>query len=263
MSLSGSCPGTVFAQVGATGSGTGLLTLGGCVLGGVLWSGFIRPSLATMMNRTPEPGKRSNEEKEKEALSKSTENKKLTIYDALGTSRTAAALGVAGAFATAVAAISALGLAKTRGLVGPVQGGFLIAFAQLFSVLTRRTLLGTSASFEECGDFVSSLLFRGSSRKSPSYGSTAVVAGMVVGALGLSLAVPLPHIAFGGGVGMKEEGMTTARLVLGGVLLAVGSRMGGGCTSGHGISGISLLSVSSFVSVAAMFAGAFGTAALL
>jgi uncharacterized membrane protein YedE/YeeE len=51
--------------------------------------------------------------------------------------------------------------------------------------------------------------------------------------------------------------------VVGGVLLTIGSRIAGGCTSGHGISGMSLLSVSSFISVGAMFAGGMGLAAIL
>lgn len=43
------------------------------------------------------------------------------------------------------------------------------------------------------------------------------------------------------------------RLVVGGVALVYGSRIAGGCTSGHGISGMAQLSVASLVTVAAMF----------
>lgn len=42
-----------------------------------------------------------------------------------------------------------------------------------------------------------------------------------------------------------------------------GSRLAGGCTSGHGISGMSQLSISSVISVAAMFAGGIGLTAVL
>lgn len=240
MTLSGSCPGTVFAQVGG-GVHTGIYTLGGCLLGGIIWSGFLRPALASVKSKSrvvpPKPDD-------------------LTINGVFGTSQAAAVIGVAAIFAGAVAAISALGLVKTRGLVDPVLGGFLVAGAQLFSALTRKALLGTSASFEECGDCVSWLARGGRDGKPKSYSSTAVVTGVTVGALGLSLVTPLPQMP-------PPVDLETTRLVLGGVLLAIGSRMGGGCTSGHGITGISLLSVSSFVTVAAMFAGAFGTAAFL
>ncbi len=241
MTLSGSCPGTVFAQVGA-GVRSGLYTLGGSVLGGIIYSGFLRSALASLKSNG------------REATTPKPEN--LTIHEALGISQTMALVGVEAVFAGAVAAISALGLVKTRGLVGPVLGGFVIAGAQLFSAVARRTLLGTSASFEEFGDYISWLLKGGGDGKPTSYNSMAVVTGMMIGALGLSLTSSFPQM-------FPDANINTTRLVFGGVLLAVGSRIGGGCTSGHGITGISLLSVSSFVSVAAMFAGALSAAALI
>jgi uncharacterized membrane protein YedE/YeeE len=50
---------------------------------------------------------------------------------------------------------------------------------------------------------------------------------------------------------------------LGGVLLLFGARFGGGCTSGHMISGISQLAVSSLLFSAALFPAAMVTARLL
>jgi len=47
---------------------------------------------------------------------------------------------------------------------------------------------------------------------------------------------------------------------LGGFILLFGARFGGGCTSGHMISGVSQLAVSSFLFSAALFAGAIVTA---
>ncbi|KAI0966829.1 hypothetical protein F4678DRAFT_448298 [Xylaria arbuscula] len=239
MTLSGSCPGTVFAQVGA-GVRSGLYTLGGSVLGGIIYSGYLRSALASLKRKNYEtPPKPEN----------------LTVQGALGVSQALAFVGVEAIFAGVVAAISALGLVKTRGLVGPIIGGFAIAGAQLFSALTRGMLLGTSASFEEFGDYVSWLLRGGGDGKPKSYNSMAFVTGMMIGSLALSLTSSLTL--------MPEADIGTVRLVIGGILMAIGSRIGGGCTSGHGITGISLLSVSSFVSVAAMFAGAFSTAALI
>ena len=51
--------------------------------------------------------------------------------------------------------------------------------------------------------------------------------------------------------------------VVGGVALLFGSRLAGGCTSGHGISGMGLLVVNSVVAVPSMFAGAILTGMLL
>ena len=50
---------------------------------------------------------------------------------------------------------------------------------------------------------------------------------------------------------------------LGGFLLLFGARFGGGCTSGHMISGISQLAISSFVFSAALFISGIITARLL
>jgi len=47
----------------------------------------------------------------------------------------------------------------------------------------------------------------------------------------------------------------SGNLHVGGTLMILGSRIAGGCTSGHGISGMSMGAKSSFVTVTAMFAG--------
>lgn len=64
-----------------------------------------------------------------------------------------------------------------------------------------------------------------------------------------------------GGSNLLDVGI--ARSLLGGAVMVLGARMAGGCTSGHGISGLSGLSLASFVTVGACFAGGMGVAALL
>ena len=53
------------------------------------------------------------------------------------------------------------------------------------------------------------------------------------------------------------------RAMVGGAALIVGARAAGGCTSGHGISGMSALSKASFVTIGAMFAGGIGLSSVL
>ncbi|KAI1332964.1 hypothetical protein F5Y16DRAFT_227 [Xylariaceae sp. FL0255] len=243
MTLSGACPGTVFAQVGA-GIQSGLYTLGGGILGGILWSGILRPALARW----------KTEVKGRNATTPPPKTEQLMIHGNLGISHEAAFVTVEALFSGVMALISTFGLVKTRGLFDPILSGFLISGSQLFSILSRKSLLGTSSSFEELGDYLWAIL-RGQSLPK-SYSAMALVSGMMIGSAGLSFVVELPSI-------LPDPALSTARLIVGGVLLSIGSRMGGGCTSGHGISGISLLSVSSFVTVAAMFAGAFATAAII
>lgn len=49
----------------------------------------------------------------------------------------------------------------------------------------------------------------------------------------------------------------------GGVIMALGARLAGGCTSGHGISGSMQLAVSSWIVLISLFAGGMATAALM
>lgn len=69
-------------------------------------------------------------------------------------------------------------------------------------------------------------------------------------------AVPREWFRRFGGSPLRRLGWSFA----GGVLLLFGARFGGGCTSGHMISGISQLAVSSLLFSAALFAGAVVTA---
>ncbi|KAI1105283.1 hypothetical protein F4804DRAFT_145059 [Jackrogersella minutella] len=239
MAISGACPGTVFTQVGA-GFRSGFYTLGGAMIGGIIWSGFLRPALRDRVRPTEEaaPAKYC----------------RLTVNELTGTSQTIVLIAVETLFASAIATIFYLNSPQSGGLVGPVTGGFLIAGAQLVSIVTRRNLLGTSSSFEEVGDYFWWAIGRGVRPK--SYSAIILTVGMAAGALVVSLASPSTHV-------VPETTIEPTRAALGGILLAVGSRMAGGCTSGHGISGISLLSVSSFITVAAMFAGGTGVALVL
>jgi len=69
------------------------------------------------------------------------------------------------------------------------------------------------------------------------------------------------------GLTIGEVGWTTAvqpwRLLLGGVLVGFGTRLGKGCTSGHGICGLGSLSGVSVVNVATFVLVAIGTALLV
>lgn len=244
MALSGSCAGTVFAQTGA-GLSTGFYALGGGMLGGVLWSSTVRPLCRRSSQRGAAAAKTMT---------------LLAVDERLGIAHITALAALEVFAAAAVGAAVLFSGARTRGLVNPVVGGALIGLAQLVSVATRKTMLGTSTSFEEFGDYVCWFAQRvsGDARvpQPPSYKNMAFVAAMALGALGVSWASPHARAAV-------PVDITPFRSVLGGALIAIGSRMGGGCTSGHGISGISLLSVSSFVTVACMFAGGIGTALAL
>jgi uncharacterized membrane protein YedE/YeeE len=63
--------------------------------------------------------------------------------------------------------------------------------------------------------------------------------------------------------GKDSYTMRTVIALLGGVLMAFGARLAGGCTSGHGISGALQLSVGSWVALICFFAGGIATAMLM
>lgn len=58
-------------------------------------------------------------------------------------------------------------------------------------------------------------------------------------------------------------GLRAVVATLGGVLMAFGARLAGGCTSGHGISGTLQLSVGSWIAVISFFVGGIAVAMLL
>ena len=63
--------------------------------------------------------------------------------------------------------------------------------------------------------------------------------------------------------GAESHWLRTLVALAGGILMAYGARLAGGCTSGHGISGTLQLAVGSWVAVICFFIGGIGTAMLL
>ncbi|MDP2054156.1 MAG: YeeE/YedE thiosulfate transporter family protein [Acidobacteriota bacterium] len=70
---------------------------------------------------------------------------------------------------------------------------------------------------------------------------------------------PMWEARFGEG----SYALRTATAAIGGVFMAFGARLAGGCTSGHGISGALQLSVGSWVSLICFFMGGIATAMLM
>ena len=60
----------------------------------------------------------------------------------------------------------------------------------------------------------------------------------------------------------REAGTSTAGLVVAGLLVGFGSRLGNGCTSGHGVCGLSRLSGRSLVNVLVFMGAGFATVAV-
>lgn len=86
----------------------------------------------------------------------------------------------------------------------------------------------------------------------------AFLSSVLSGVFRLEWIPPLWQATFGAGVYLR-----VGVAILGGILLGIGARWAGGCTSGHGISGNLQLSIGSMVSSACFFAGGILTAMAL
>jgi len=121
-----------------------------------------------------------------------------------------------------------------------LAGGVLIGVAAAMFVLLNGRIAGISG-------VIGGLL-------KPTPGDIAWRAAFVVGLLGAPLAyslfaaLPKPQIAAPNGA-----------LVLAGLLVGIGTRYGSGCTSGHGVCGLSRLSPRSLVATAAFMGAGFIT----
>lgn len=244
MSLASSCPGMVFPQL-AMGVPSAQTTLAGAVVGGVFWSAVLRPWVAARLRRRAAKGKRAS-------------SPPRTLGQLLG-QPPGAALVIFQAVLWGVVVTVAGNASTAPSALQPITGGLVIGGAQLVSLLLRGSLVGVSTCYENAGDWVLYLLGGGTGPQ-PAVSSLVFSASMMAGSLLLARARP----------GLVLLPLTEALTVYiapwkafwGGFLMAVGSRLGGGCASGHGISGMGLMSVSSFVSMSATFAAAIAVSKL-
>jgi uncharacterized protein len=94
-----------------------------------------------------------------------------------------------------------------------------------------------------------------------------LVAGVVLGAFVASVMLGgfsfewVPTL-FGDTFGY-DTGLRLAVALVGGILMGLGSRWAGGCTSGHGISGTLQLAISGWIAVVVFFVSGIVTAFLL
>lgn len=78
----------------------------------------------------------------------------------------------------------------------------------------------------------------------------AFVAGLIFSPIAYSVAAPLPAV---------QIDISAASLIMAGLLVGIGTRYGSGCTSGHGVCGLSRLSPHSMVATAMFMLAGFVT----
>ncbi|PTD04541.1 hypothetical protein FCULG_00001646 [Fusarium culmorum] len=203
-----------------------LLRSWGAVLGGIAYTGYVAQA--------------AKAQREKADVKPET----VTLDENLGLSKDTTTAIFESVCFNAIAASVAYTAGSDWSLFSAGSGLF-IGFSQLFSILTRRSMLGISGSYEEFGNHFW-WLTRGDSWPS-SRQNTLFATGMAAGAWALTKTFPsfVP-------IDIVEVNPWLAGI--GGFMMVVGSRLAGGCTSGHGVSGLSLMSTSSLVTMTTAFA---------
>lgn len=244
MALDFSCPGMAFPQF-ALGVPSAPTIVAGGGLGGIFWSAVLRPWIAARQKRAADA-----------ATTATTKAPPATLASTFNASHISTLLVFEILLAGIVATV-ALKAPSAPSPLHPVTGGLVIAGAQLVSLLLRGSMLGVSTCYEQFGDWIvylargGGLPRRSNSEQKPSTSAMVFAASMTAGAWLLAHARPELMTLM-----PTTNEANLVRFFAGGFLMAVGSRMAGGCASGHGISGMALMSLSSVVTMFATFAAA-------
>ncbi|EXJ73570.1 uncharacterized protein A1O5_03331 [Cladophialophora psammophila CBS 110553] len=242
MALTGACPGTMLVQAAAEVGRSRLLIFGGLVAGiaFVKWKER-RICQATTTTPPPPPGGK----------------KSSTVMEATGWSTKATVLTYEVAMLTIIALVTLYAPRGHHYLLHPVTGGLLIGLGQASSVTLAKKPVGVSSAYEDFGKLFWWLV---EGKAAPGMESIVFVAGLVAGARLTMHLVPATLEA----LAVSSAGdVSLLSALAGGFAVIFGARLAGGCTSGHGISGMSAMGLSSFVTVASMFGSAIGTALLV
>lgn len=126
-----------------------------------------------------------------------------------------------------------------------LSGGVLIGLAAALMLLGAGRIAGVSG--------IAARAFGIASSSFPRAGAWAFIIGLPVGALIVSGLVGRAAPAFAGPV----------TLAIAGLIVGFGTRLGSGCTSGHGVCGMSRLSQRSLVATATFMVTGFATVAAM
>jgi uncharacterized membrane protein YedE/YeeE len=157
----------------------------------------------------------------------------------------------------------------------PYAAGLLIGLLQIPTFLLLNTALGASSSFVTVAAHIATAVDGGAEQidyfakhmwGAKNWWQVALVVGIAVGAF-LSMRISgakrkAISPVWGRVFGLHSLAGRAPVAFIGGFLMLFGARIAGGCTSGHGISGIAQLSAGSTLAVAAMFVGGILTAVL-
>ena len=237
MALTGACPGTVVVQV-ATGIESGLYVALGGVLAGIFFARF------------------GSTLKKSENTSATAEAH--TIASKLHFDPTMTFLAFEIMCTVILAVASFLTPRGSYAWLHPVAGGLLIGASQATSIMLTSSPLGVSGAYGQIGQYFWRTLGQKDHVATPPSPPSAILFALGILAGSATTARSIPPVLSAAALDIPK-----LRAVTGGFLMVLGANSAGGCTSGHGISGLAALSFSSLVTVAAMFGGGIATAMVL
>ena len=142
-----------------------------------------------------------------------------------------------------------------NGITHYAVGGLLVGLGVAVIYLGTGIIAGASTFLESTLSYVSGLpRFNRPKYLASRDWRLVFTAGIVLGALAYT-------VTLGGGFWTTQ--VQPWRLLAGGVLVGVGTRLGKGCTSGHGVCGVGSASGTSIVNVVTFLVVAIGTAGVV
>lgn len=166
-------------------------------------------------------------------------------------------------------------MAQGKGVLNPYTGGALAGALAIASVWITGKFFGASTTFVRAAGFIEKF-FNPSMVASMDYyikeepkieWQWMFVTGVLVGSFLISLATKSFSVISVPETWRQRFGSSALKRAIaafcGGVIAMMGARLASGCPSGHGLSGMMQLSVSSIIATACFFAGGIVVARML
>ncbi|KAK3686492.1 hypothetical protein LTR37_019777 [Vermiconidia calcicola] len=262
MAATGACPGTSLVQAGV-GIANGVFV----VIGGLVGAMTFLKLRSALEQAQPDLEDATILNEQEKSTSNTTSKRPLDIATALGVPPLVVLL----LWIPMCLAVMRLAFAKdytvreipNSALVSPAYGGLLIGAAQLATMLLTGHAIGSSGGYEDIARWIDRDLGSNSCRVESKEAlltpSVIFSAGVVCSAV--ALAQIMPGVSGSGPeVPWLISPANAAQAIAGGWAMILGSRIAGGCTSGHGISGLAKFSLASLVTIASLFTAGIATA---
>ena len=263
MALTGACPGTVLVQAGSSSINSGAYPLLGGIVGGLIFviaSPYLHRLRRRLEHQPPEPASAA-----RTVLIASPTAGGPTIHATLNLKPSTILVAWEAFCLLILYAASAVDPSKDKpqlaGLISPIAGGLAIGAAQAAVVLLTRHSVGCSKVYENVGRYLQCAVSLGKSQQPAVQHLLQPSVPFALGIVSTSalLAKLYPPISFS----PVDGPVAPMTALLGGATMAFGASVAGGCTSGHGISGLVTFSFASFIAVAAMFGAGIATSFLV